>query len=191
MKKSGRVAEVTAARYQAPDHHVLEYAGARQNDHPTLVDATLKTCFSIAAAPRWGSRWCRRSSTSNRPLASRCMDGAPWVYRRMADELQEEGKTAVYGDVREYLYVDAKLTLSDAAVAAVARGADGTWRSSDRGIKELAVDRNGWVRNRDSAIAPRHRDRLRLLSAEVHPGKCRDRDRPRACRSMTLQTRSR
>ena len=64
----------------------------------------------------------------------------------MADELQEEGKTAVYGDVRQYLYVDAKLTLADAAVAAIARGEDGTWRSSDRGIKELAVDRNGWVR---------------------------------------------
>src|SRR5262249_58407907 len=70
----------------------------------------------------------------------------PWVYRRMADELQEEGKTAVYGDVREYLYVDAKLTLSDGAVAALARGEDGTWRSSDRGLKDLAVDRNRWVR---------------------------------------------
>jgi hypothetical protein len=64
----------------------------------------------------------------------------------MADELQEEGKSAVYGDVREYLYVDAKLTLSDSAVAAVARGADETWRSSDRGSRDLAVDRNGWVR---------------------------------------------
>ena len=74
------------------------------------------------------------------------MDKSPWVYRRMADELQEEGKAAVYGDVREYLYVDAKLTLSDSAVAAVAHGADGIWRASDRGMKDLAVDRNGWVR---------------------------------------------
>ncbi len=39
-----------------------------------------------------------------------------------------------------------KLTLSDSAVAAVARGEDGTWRSSDRGIRDFAVDRNGWVR---------------------------------------------
>jgi hypothetical protein len=64
----------------------------------------------------------------------------------MADELQEEGKAAVFGDVREYLYVDARLTLSDAVVAAIARSEDGTWRASDRGVKELAVDRNGWVR---------------------------------------------
>ena len=74
------------------------------------------------------------------------MDRQPWIYRRMADELHEEGKAAVFGDVREYLYVDARLTLSGGAVAAVARGEDGTWRSSDRGLKELAVDRNGWVR---------------------------------------------
>jgi hypothetical protein len=52
----------------------------------------------------------------------------------------------VFGDVRQYLYVDARLTLSGAAVAAIARGEDGTWRSSDRGMKDLAVDRNGWVR---------------------------------------------
>ena len=63
----------------------------------------------------------------------------------MADELQEEGKAAVYGDGAN-LYGDAKLTLSDAAVGAIARDADGTWRSSDRGLKDLAVDRNGWVR---------------------------------------------
>jgi len=31
-------------------------------------------------------------------------------------------------------------------VAAIARAEDGTWRASDRGMKELAVDRNGWVR---------------------------------------------
>jgi len=74
------------------------------------------------------------------------MDKNAWVYRRMANELAEEGKATVYGDVREYLYVDARLTLSESAVAAVARGADGTWRASDRGIKDLAVDRNGWVR---------------------------------------------
>jgi hypothetical protein len=64
----------------------------------------------------------------------------------MADELHEEGKAAVFGDVREYLYVDARLTLTGSAVAAIALGPDGTWRSSDRGLKELAVDRNGWVR---------------------------------------------
>ena len=141
--KDGRVA---AAHYQAPDHHVLEYAGTRQAGHPTLIDATLNNVFldrgrSAVLITMVPVLVDLRSATRES-----VMDKSPWVYRRMADELQEEGKAAVYGDVREYLYVDAKLTLSDSAVAAVARGADGVWRASDRGMKDLAVDRNGWVR---------------------------------------------
>jgi hypothetical protein len=141
--KGGRM---VTARYQAPDHHVIEYAGQRQSEHPMLVDATLNNVFLDRG--RTAVRITMVPTLVNLESATResVMDRAPWVYRRMADELQEEGKTAVYGDVRQYLYVDAKLTLADAAVAAIARGEDGTWRSSDRGIKELAVDRNGWVR---------------------------------------------
>jgi hypothetical protein len=141
--KGGRM---VTARYQAPDHHVLEYAGTRQSEHPILIDATLNNVFLDRG--RTAVRITMVPSLVDLESATResVMDKNSWVYRRMADELQEEGKTAVYGDVREYLYVDAKLTLSDGAVAAIARGTDGTWRSSDRGIKDLAVDRNGWVR---------------------------------------------
>jgi hypothetical protein len=141
--KDGRV---IASRYQAPDHHVLEYAGSRQADHPSLLDATLNNVFLDRG--RSGVRITLVPLLVDLQSATResVMDKNPWVYRRMANELNEEGKAAVYGDVRDYLYVDAKLTLSDTAVAAVARGADDTWRASDRGVKELAVDRNGWVR---------------------------------------------
>ena len=103
-------------------------------------------CSSIAVAPRVRVTMVPVLVDLESATRESVMDKNPWVYRRMADELNEEGKAAVYGDVREYLYVDAKLTLTDGAVAALARGADGTWRASDRGIKDLAVDRNGWVR---------------------------------------------
>jgi hypothetical protein len=141
-----RDGRIVSARYQAPDHHVIEYAGARQGEHPTLVDATLNNVFLDRG--RTAVRVTMVPALVDLESATResVMDRQPWIYRRMADELQEEGKAAVFGDVREYLYVDARLTLSDAAVAAIARGEDGTWRSSDRGVKELAVDRNGWVR---------------------------------------------
>ena len=141
--KDGRVA---GARFQAPDHHVLDYAGPHQADHPSLLDATLNNVFLDRG--RSAVRITIVPVLVDLEAATResVMDKNPWVYHRMADELNEEGKTAVYGDVREYLYVDAKLTLTDGAVAALARGADGTWRASDRGIKDLAVDRNGWVR---------------------------------------------
>jgi len=141
--KDGRV---VASRYQAPDHHVLAYAGPRQADHPSLLDATLNNVFLDRG--RSGVRVTMVPLLVDLQSATResVMDKNAWVYRRMANELAEEGKATVYGDVREYLYVDARLTLSESAVAAVARGADGTWRASDRGIKDLAVDRNGWVR---------------------------------------------
>jgi hypothetical protein len=137
---------VVGSRFQAPDHHVLEYKGSRQADHPSLLDATLNNVFLDRG--RSGVRITMVPLLVDLQSATResVMDGNVWVYRRMANELNEEGKTAVYGDVRDYLYIDAKLTLSDSAVAAVARGADGTWRASDRGLKDLAVDRNGWVR---------------------------------------------
>ena len=141
--KDGRV---VASRYQAHDHHVLAYAGPRQADHPSLLDATLNNVFLDRG--RSGVRVTMVPLLVDLQSATResVMDKNAWVYRRMANELAEEGKATVYGDVREYLYVDARLTLSESAVAAVARGADGTWRASDRGIKDLAVDRNGWVR---------------------------------------------
>jgi hypothetical protein len=111
-----------------------------------LVDATLNNVFLDRG--RTAVRVTMVPTVVDLQSATResVMDRAPWIYRRMADELQEEGKAMVYGDVREYLYVDARLTLSDSAVAAVARGEDSIWRASDRGMKELAVDRNGWVR---------------------------------------------
>jgi hypothetical protein len=141
-----RDGRMVTARYQAPDHKVIEYKGDREGEHPSLVDATLNNVFLDRG--RSAVRLMMVPEVVDLQSATResVMDQQAWTYRRMADELHEEGKTAVYGDVREYLYVDAKLTLQDAAVAAVAKGPDGVWRSSDRGMKELAVDRNGWVR---------------------------------------------
>jgi len=141
-----RDGKVVNSRYQGPDHKVLDYKGPRDGEHPTLIDATLNNVFLDRG--RSAARVALVPILVDLQSATResVMDKEPWTYRRMADELQEEGKTAVYGDVRQYLYVEAKLTLQDAAVAASAKGDDGTWRSSDRGMKDLAVDRNGWVR---------------------------------------------
>lgn len=141
-----RDGRMVSARYQGPDHKIIDYAGERQGDHPSLLDATLNNVFLDRG--RTAVRVTMVPTLIDLDTATResVMDRQPWIFRRMANELQEEGKSAVFGDVRQYLYVDARLTLSGAAVAAIARGEDGTWRSSDRGMKELAVDRNGWVR---------------------------------------------
>ena len=168
-----RDGKMVTARYQAPDHKVIEYKGARDGDHPTLVDSTLNNVFLDRG--RTAVRVTMVPVVADLSTATResVMDKEPWTYRRMADELQEEGKSAVYGDVREYLYVDAKLTLEDAAVAAVAKGADGVWRSSDRGMKELAVDRNGWVRIAIPASRNATDLGFQCYPTKAAPGRCR------------------
>ena len=168
-----RDGRMVTARYQAPDHKVIEYKGARDGDHPTLVDATLNNVFLDRG--RTAARVTMVPLVVDLGSATResVMDKEPWTYRRMADELHEEGKSAVYGDVREYLYVDAKLTLEDAAVAAIARGADGVWRSSDRGMKDLAVDRNGWVRIAIPASRTATDVGFQCYPTKAAPGRCR------------------
>jgi hypothetical protein len=141
-----RAGQLVAARYQAPDHKVIEYKGSREGEHSAFVDATLNNVFLDRGRTAVRVTMVPLLVDLESGTRESVMDKQPWTYRRMADELAEEGKSAVYGDVRDYLYVDAKLTLEDAAVAVIAKGHDGTWRASDRGMKELAVDRNGWVR---------------------------------------------
>jgi len=168
-----RDGRMVTAHYQAPDHKVIEYKGAREGEHPSLVDATLNNVFLDRG--RSAVRLMMVPEVVDLQSATResVMDQQPWTYRRMADELQEEGKSAVYGDVREYLYVDAKLTLEDAAVAAVAKGPDGVWRSSDRGMKELAVDRNGWVRIAIPASRSATDVGFQCYPTKAAPGRCR------------------
>jgi len=164
---------VAVARYQAPDHKVIEYKGGRAGDHPSFVDATLNNVFLDRG--RTAVRVTMVPLLVDLESATResVMNKEPWTYRRMADELQEEGKSAIYGDVREYLYVDAKLMLEDSAVAVIAKGSDGTWRSSDRGMKELAVDRNGWVRIAVPGSARAAGIGFQCYPTKTAPGRCR------------------
>jgi hypothetical protein len=141
-----RDGKVVGSRYQGPDHRTPDYAGTRDGAHPPLLVATLNNVFLDRG--RSAVRVAMVPTLVDLETATResVMDREPWIYRRMANELREEGKGAVVGDIREYLFVDARLTLTDGAVAAVARSEDGLWRSSDRGLRDLMVDRAGWVR---------------------------------------------
>ncbi len=168
-----RDGRMMTARYQAPDHKVIGYQGAREGEHTSFVDATLNNVFLDRG--RTAVRVTMVPLLVDLESATResVMDKQPWTYRRMAAELVEEGKSAVYGDVRDYLYVDAKLTLEEAAVAAAAKGTDGIWRSSDRGLKELAVDRNGWVRIAIPASAGATEVAFQCYPAKSVAGRCR------------------
>jgi hypothetical protein len=134
-------------RFQGPDHEIRSFAGAREGDHPDLLVATLNNMFidrgrslaSVRPVPR-------RVNLEGRTRES-VMDEHPWIYPVMARELAAEKRIGTQiEDPREFLYVEAKLTLEHAAASVrVGSDADG-WTDSARGKPELAVSRNGWVR---------------------------------------------
>lgn len=142
-------------RFQGPDHDLRRFKGRRVGAHPLLLVATLNNVFldrgrsaalvapaPIAVPPDAGTR-------------ESIMDAHPWAYRVMAKELEREGKLApgrgqkremVVDDPRRYVYLEARLRLERAAVAARASLADGTSRTSHEGDARLAIERDGWVR---------------------------------------------
>jgi hypothetical protein len=141
--RGGRVVQ---ERIQAPDHKILPFGGAREGDHPYLLVGTLNNMvmdrgLSVAAVRPVPLVVDLASATRES-----VMDKEPWSYRVMARELASEGRIgADVKDPREYLYVEAKLDLENAAVAVVVQSPNG--RVDSAGANETwAVDRNGWVR---------------------------------------------
>jgi hypothetical protein len=141
--RDGRVAQ---ERIQSPDHRVVPFNGAREGHHPYLLVATLNNMVidrGLSVAPVRPVPMVVDLSGATRESV---MDREPWSYRVMARELAAEGRIgADVKDPREYLFVEAKLDLTNAAVAAVVESAVGR-SDSAAGNETWAVDRNGWVR---------------------------------------------
>jgi hypothetical protein len=141
--------------FQGPDHDLLAFKGKRMGAHPLLLVASLNNIFLdrgrgaavVAPAPI--------AVIAGAGTRESVMDAHPWAYRAMTKELEREGKLApgrgqkremVVEDPRRYLYLEARLKLEEAAVAARATFADGTSRTSHEGDRRNAIDRDGWVR---------------------------------------------
>src|SRR5205085_10356645 len=115
--RDGRVVQ---ERIQAPDHKVLAFNGPREGHHPYLLVATLNNMvmdrgLSVAAVRPMPLVVDLTSATRES-----VMDREPWSYRVMARELAAEGRIAAdVRDPREYLFVEGRLELQNAAVAVV------------------------------------------------------------------------
>jgi hypothetical protein len=172
LDAGGRIATET---YQGPDHKVLPFTGRRIGDHPVLMVATRNNMVSDAAVPE---------PPGSTPLTIRpvpvvvkpdsgtreaILDARPWLHRLTFRELLAEGKRF---DPRDYVYLEARLRLVDAAVSAWVTMSDGGKASSDLGEPKLRVERDGWVRV--AVGSPRD---ARVTSAGWT---CFDRARPRS-----------
>jgi hypothetical protein len=141
--QAGRVVQ---ERIQAPDHKILPFNGAREGHHPYLLVGTLNNMvmdrgLSVAAVRPMPIVVDLTTATRES-----VMDREPWSYTVMARELAAEGRIgADVKDPREYLFVEAKLDLQNAAAAVVVQSPAGRVDSA-AGNETWAVDRNGWVR---------------------------------------------
>jgi hypothetical protein len=152
-----RDGRVVREEFQGPDHEIREFDGRRRGAAPVLLVATLNNMVTDRGRGVAAVRPVPESVDLSSATRESTMDSRPWVYRVMIAEMTAEGRIAeaaptderwlrVAPDPREHLYLEARLTLDHAAVAAwvLDRGGRRSW--SHYGRDTLAINRNGWVR---------------------------------------------
>lgn len=134
-------------RFQGPDHEIRPFAGSREGQHPDLLIATLNNMFIDRGRSLARVRLVPYPVDLTGRTRESVMDDHPWIYPLMARELHAENRIGTQiEDPREFLYVEGRLDLADAAASVRVGSDEAGWNDSTRGRPELAVNRNGWVR---------------------------------------------
>jgi hypothetical protein len=146
---------IAGETFQGPAHDTRPFDGSRIGAHPILLVATMNNVFSDHGAGVALMRPVPRLVDLTRATRESVMDLEPWTYLVMAHELTAEHKIGTPADAsalstiddpRHYVYLEGQLDLRAAAAIANARDATGVWRTSHGGLRDLRVERNGWVR---------------------------------------------
>ncbi len=138
---------------QGPKHEILQFKGQREGRHPLVWVSTENnmvldrgtTTVRYAPAPMP----VRLADVSREAV----MDANPWTYQVMSKELMREGKIVpdsapgkgTISDPRRYVYLEGCGVAGDNALAFAVRVAD-AWISSDRGVPDYRITRDGCVR---------------------------------------------
>ncbi len=144
---------IIAADMQGPRHEILPFNGRRDGHHPLLWVSTNNnmvldrgtTTVRYAPAPIPVDL----ADTSREAV----MDANPWIYEVMSKELRREGKIAadarpglgMISDPRRHAYLEGCGVAGDTALTFAIRVND-AWISSDRGLSEYRISRDGCVR---------------------------------------------
>src|SRR4051812_32298043 len=150
--------------YQAPNHAILPFTGAREHRHPLLRTATGNNTVVPVAPADANSRYrfaldASPSLRDGRPREA-MMDANPWSYRVMAEEMAREGKleshaspdTPALSDARNYLYAGVRKATSypvapapgswvGVALAVQLRGRD-RWFTSNHDVPDWSIQRD-------------------------------------------------
>jgi hypothetical protein len=152
LDRAGKCARATI---QAKDHKDVDFDGQRLGQHPLLTPVTRNNM--LAGRPATALRYQLAPIEIQPGVHSRetVMDLRPMAWTVMAKELRREGKLRPFGvveeekisDPRNYLYLDAKLKVSDGAFDFLVRlRGERLWRSSSLGRPDYAIARDGWIR---------------------------------------------
>lgn len=138
---------------QGPKHEILPFQGRREGRHPLLWVSTENnmvldhgtTTVRYAPAPELADL----TDVSR----ERVMDANDWIYAVMVKELVREGKIVADAppgrgaipDPRRYLFIEGCGEAGNNAIAVGVR-VRGEWHSSDRGVPEYRIARDGCYR---------------------------------------------
>lgn len=155
---------IVSEAYQAPNHETKRFTGAKEGDHPLLVNVTANNNLEQVTDPRasTGYRFFLDGAPTLPTDRAReaVMDANPWTYRITAKEMAREGKlepvaspdTPLVSDQRNYLFAEvdkdtaypsppASGTWVGTALAVKLRGAD-RWYASHHGVPDWSIQRD-------------------------------------------------
>ena len=165
---------------QGPKHEILPFKGAREGRHPLLWVSTENnmvldhgsTAIRYAPAPVLADL----TGVSREKV----MDENPWTYQVMAKELAREGKIVsdappgqgAIPDLHGFVFLEGCGAAGSNAVSASVK-VGGAWQSSDRGIAEYRIVRDGCFRAAIPVPAPAGARDVQAVRFHAHPRKDR------------------
>jgi hypothetical protein len=155
---------IVSEEYQAPNHETKQFTGAKEGDHPLLVNVTANNNLEQVTDPRasTGYRFFLDGAATLPAGRAReaVMDANPWTYPIMAKEIAREGEvepvpspdTPLVSDQRNYLFAEvdkdtsypsppASGTWVGTALAVKLRGSD-RWYDSHHGVPDWSIQRD-------------------------------------------------
>ena len=143
---------VLAEEFQGPGHEVPAFKGEHEARHPLVWVSTDNNMVSEAGPTQM--RYAPEAMKFNLTNLSReaVMDANPWTYAVSSFEMQREGKIADEApghnsipDPRRFVYIEACGEVGNAALA-FAVDVRNQWLTSDRGMRQYRIVRDGCFR---------------------------------------------
>jgi hypothetical protein len=143
------------ATMQGRGHQEVEFNGKREGAHPLMIPVTDNNMVSGEATSAIRYQIAPVEIDLTHHSRELIIDQNPLAYRVMSQELLREGKLRPFGvvdgnkvsDPRNYLYIEAKIANQQSAVAAMLRlKGESTWRTSNLGREDYAMERSEWIR---------------------------------------------